>query len=246
MFDLIKHSDTGDRPVFRRQVTVLLCILLAGCGSQQPVVDATTPSYAGGMPVDLSGSWERDYSRSDDAQAALNSMLHRIQRPAPDPSFSTGRRSGGATVPVPTPNLSKLFALARLAELITRSDVLEITQDEYEIHVARDDDFTMLCEFYNGYAKRTESDYGTEVCSWNNDQLVSHLVLPDGLLISHRFSISADGQSLHVATTVSSSETRTPFTLNRVYVKFDAPESDFNCVETLSMKRVCSTGEISP
>ena len=67
MFDLIKHSDTGDRPVFRRQVTVLLCILLAGCGSQPPVVDATTPSYAGGMPVDLSGSWERDYARSDDA-----------------------------------------------------------------------------------------------------------------------------------------------------------------------------------
>lgn len=217
--------------------------MLIGCTSQ-PRIDETTRSFAGGMPVDLSGSWERDYSRSDDIQAVLNSMLRRISRPAPDPSFSTNRRTGSAGPPAPTQDLSKIVALARLAELITRPDVLTIAQDEYEISIARKDDFAMLCEFYDGYAKRTESEYGTEVCSWNNNQLVSHLILPDGLLVSHRFSMSSDGMSLHVATTVSSNATRTPFTVNRMYMKFDAPESDFNCVETLSMKRVCSTGEL--
>ncbi len=224
---------------------LVLCLLVSACSSQ-PKIDSSTRSFAGGMPADLSGSWERDYSRSDDAQAVLNSMIRRLNRPPPDPGFSNNRRSNNAPLPAPTQDLSKVVALARLAELITRPDVLTITQNKYEISIARKDDFSMLCEFYDGYAKRTESDYGTEVCSWNGQQLVSHLILPDGLLISHRFTKSTNGLSLHVATTVSSSATRVPFTINRVYVKFDPPESDFNCVETLSMKRVCSTGEIFP
>jgi hypothetical protein len=124
--------------------------------------------------------------------------------------------------------------------------VLTITQDEFEVKISRKDDFTMLCEFYEGYAKRTQSEFGAEVCSWSGQQLVSHLVLPDGLVVSHRFTVATNGQSLHVSTTISSSATRVPFTVNRVYAKFEPPESDFNCVETLSMNRVCSTGEITP
>jgi hypothetical protein len=130
--------------------------------------------------------------------------------------------------------------------MITRPDVLTITQDEYEIKIARKDDFTMLCEFYEGYSKRTESEFGAEVCSWNGNQLVSHLVLPDGLLVSHRFTVATNGMSLQVSTTISSNASRVPFTVNRVYSKFEPPESGFNCMETLSMKRVCSTGEITP
>jgi len=136
--------------------------------------------------------------------------------------------------------------MAKFAELITRPDVLTITQDEYEIKIARKDDFTMLCEFYEGYAKRTQSEFGAEVCSWNGHQLVSHLVLPDGLLVSHRFTVATSGTSLQVSTTISSNKSRVPFTINRVYMKFEPPASDFNCIETLSMKRVCSTGEITP
>jgi hypothetical protein len=47
-----------------------------------------------------------------------------------------------------------------------------------------------------------------------------------------------------VVTTVSSSTARIPFTLSRFYRKFERLPPDFNCIETLSMKRVCSTGEI--
>ena len=239
------NSVTGNKPLLRRSITICLLVLVTGCTSA-PAIDESIQSFAGGMPTDLSGSWERDYSRSDDAQAVVSSMIRRLRRPAPDPSYSNNRRSGSAPVYAPTPDLSKVVALAQLAELITRPDVLTITQDEYEISIARKDDFSMLCEFYDGYAKRTDSDYGTEVCDWNNKQLVSHLVLPDGLLVSHRFTLSVDGKNLHVSTTISSNATRTPFTLNRVYMKFDPPESDFNCVATMSMKRVCSTGELFP
>ena len=221
-----------ERPLQR--LLAFACLILAACSSQ-PTIDESIPSFTGGMPVDLSGSWERDYSRSDDLQAVLNSTLRRMYRPMPDSPY-----------PAPTQDPSKIVALARLAELITRPDVLTITQDEYEIKIARKDDFTMLCEFYDGYAKRTESEFGAEVCSWSGRQLVSHLVLPDGLLVSHRFSMSADGNHLLVTTSVSSNGTRNPFTINRAYMKFEPPESDFNCIETLSMKRVCSTSEIVP
>jgi hypothetical protein len=220
---------------FRIKIIALVCLLVAACSSNQPTIDTSVPSYSGGMPADLSGSWERDYSRSDDIQGVLNSTLRRMYRPHPDTGY-----------PVPSQNSSKVVALARFAELITRPDVLTITQDDYEIKIARKDDFTMLCEFYEGYAKRTESEYGAEVCSWNGHQLVSHLVLPDGLLVSHRYTVAGNGKSLQVSTTIASNATQMPFTINRVYVKFDPPESDFNCIETLSMKRVCSTGEITP
>lgn len=208
--------------------------LLMACSSQ-PTIDPSVQSFSGGMPVDLSGSWERDYSRSDDIQAALNSTLRRIYRPQPDSAY-----------PAPTQNLNKVVALAKFADMITRFDVMTIEQDDHEIKIARKDDFTMLCEFYDGYAKRTESEFGAEVCSWNGQQLLSYLVLPDDLLVSHRYTLSGDGNSLHVATTISSGASRVPFTINRVYMKFTPPASDFNCIETLSMKRVCSTGEIVP
>ena len=104
----------------------------------------------------------------------------------------------------------------------------------------------MMCEFYDGVAKGTTSSYGAEVCGWDGNQLVSHLVLPDGLIISHRFALSADSRNMRVTTTVSSSTSSVPFTINRFYMKFNRPPSKFNCMETLSMKRVCSTGEIVP
>ena len=72
------------------------------------------------------------------------------------------------------------------------------------------------------------------------------LVLPDGLQVTHRFSISTDRQQLRVVTTVASSASRTPFTLQRFYYRFEKPSSGLNCIETLSMKRVCSTTDIVP
>ena len=78
----------------------------------------------------------------------------------------------------------------------------------------------------------------------HREGLVSHLSLPGGLRITYRFTMSADRQHLRVITTVNSKESRVPFTLQRFYTKFDRPAPAFNCIETLSMKRVCSTGEL--
>jgi hypothetical protein len=220
---------------------LVLSLLIAAC-SQQPVVVDEMMRFEGAMPANFSGSWERDYVLDDEVNAVLRDAYNRLTRTMPDQRYPG---SAGADTPTPK-QMSSLLALARLAELITRPDVLTISQTEHEISIERKDDFAMLCAFYDGVAKGIENGYGTEICGWDREQLISNLVLPDGLQVTHRFTVSEDGMQLRVVTTVSSSTSRIPFTLRRFYTKFERPSSNFNCIETLSMKRVCSTGEIVP
>ena len=110
----------------------------------------------------------------------------------------------GAAAGMSKREANALLALARLVQDITKPEVLTISQDDYEIRVAREDDFAMSCSFYEGVAQATDSAYGTEVCSWDGETLISHLVLPDSLLITHRFTMSPDGNYLRVITTASS------------------------------------------
>jgi hypothetical protein len=222
-------------------------VLVAACSSSRPVIDTTSPSFFGAMPADFSGSWQRDYSRGEDVQGALNALFMERQREiARQQQVPSNPRMGPAQSGLSKREANALLALARLVQDITKPEVLTITQDDYEVRVARKDDFAMSCSFYDGVAQRTDSPYGTEVCSWDGKSLISHLVLPDSLLITHRFTMSSDGNYLRVITTASSGATKTPFTLHRFYTKFEAPPRPFNCIETLSMKRVCSTGDIKP
>lgn len=226
-----------------RTVPILaLCTLLTAC-SQQVAGDKLVRSYAGNAPVNLSGSWERDYSRGDIVSVEVNRVLRQIQRAAIDPRLSNDR-IGAANMSDTRRKLSRVLALAQLADLITQVDTLTIAQSEHQISVERKGDFAISCEFYNGVAQGPATEYGNEICGWDGHQFVSRLVLPDGLRVSHRFTMSTDGKSLHVATSVSSGGTSKPFTLDRYYNQFERPASEFNCIETLSMKRVCSTGEI--
>lgn len=219
---------------------LLLCVSIAACSSPRPVVDEDMQRIEGPLPADLSGSWERNYARDDDVNAVLRATYNRLSRTIPD---QQDPRSPGIAAPSAR-DVEALTALARLAELITRPDVLTISQNQNEVVIERKDDFAMLCAFYDGVAKGTDNAYGTEICGWDGKQLVSHLVLPDGLQVTHRFTISNDSRQLRVVTTLASSTSRVPFTLRRFYTKFRRPTSNFNCIETLSMKRVCSTGEI--
>ena len=221
--------------------TLALLLLLGAC-TQQPTINRETLSFQGAMPANLDGSWERDYSRGSDVHSELRRLYNQMSRAAQQ------RTAGGpyTDVGISAKAASSIQALAQLADEITRPDVLTISQNEYEIIVERKDDFAMLCEFFGGVSKGTESVYGSEVCGWDQDQLVSYLTLPDGLTVIHRFTISDDRNYLRVVTTVASTTSRLPFTLSRFYRKFEPTKSEFNCVETLSMKRVCSTGEINP
>lgn len=229
-----------DMLMLRNWTICLPCLLLVACAPARPVIDEQMMTIDGEMPADLSGSWERDYSRGDDVNQVLRDIYYYLSRTSADRAYTA--RPG--SVRPSSKEFESISALARLAELITRPQVLSISQNDQEITVDRKDDFSLLCAFYDGVARGTESDYGTEICGWDGEQLVSHLVLPDGLQVTHRFTVSEDRQQLRIVTTVSSSSARVPVTLSRFYKKFERLPPDFNCVETLSMKRVCSTGEI--
>lgn len=221
----------------------MLCTLLAAC-SQQVAGDKVVLSYQGVSPVDLSGSWERDFSRGDIVSVEVDRIVRQIQRRAIQTGSGYDNRMGAPISSDTRRKISRILAIARLADMITSVDTLSISQSEHQISVARKGDFAISCDFYDGLAQGPATEYGNEVCGWDGHQFVSRLILPDGLRVMHRFTMSADGKSLHVATTVSSSSTSTPFTLDRFYNQFERPASEFNCIETLSMKRVCSTGEI--
>ena len=224
-------------PMMRAWGLLVLSLSIAAC-AQQPVIDNEMKRIYGALPVDLSGSWERNYARDDDVNAVLRDTYNRLVRTSPDQG-----RSMSPGVSMSSNDMSSILALARLAELITRPDVLTISQTDHEISIEREDDFSLLCAFYDGWAKDTESVYGVERCGWDGEQLVSNLLLPDGLQVVHRFTVSENGEQLRVVTTVASNTSRVPFTLRRFYTRFVRPPGDIHCVETLSMKRVCDTGK---
>jgi hypothetical protein len=188
-------------------LSLLLTALLglAGCAHEEPILIAETKYFEGEMPADFSGFWARDYTRSDDINKVLQNATYEL-----------GKRSGHVTAagPMASERDMRLFMpLARLVELITRTDELTISQSEYEILVERRDDFSLMCAFYDGVAKPTDSAFGRETCGWDGDRLISLIEFPDGLRVVHRFQTSEDRKQLRVITTASSDTAPMPFTV---------------------------------
>jgi len=209
---------------------------LAGCAHEEPILIEDTKYFEGEMPADFSGFWARDYARSDNINTVLQNAAYEI-----------GKRSGrvGPAGPMASErDMSRFMPLARLVELITRTDELTISQSEHEILVERRDDFSLMCAFFDGVAKPTDSPFGKETCGWDGDRLISLHELPDGLRVIHRFQISENRQQLRVITTATSNTAPMPFTISHYYWRIQKAPGKFECIETLSMKRVCSTGEL--
>jgi len=225
-----------------RLIPASACIgLIAACAAPQPVITDEMLYVEGGeLPVDLGGSWAMDYARSDNVNDVLRETMYQISRTGGRPTGLPGADYAG---PI-NREMAKVMPLARLAEQITRSDELTITQTESEIIIERIDDFSMFCAFYNGVSKPTESAFGRETCGWDGNRLVSHTEFLDGLEVVNRFAVSDDGKQLRIITTVASDTSRVPFTLSRYYWKFEKPAPAYDCIETLSMKRVCTTGTL--
>ncbi len=211
----------------------------AGC-ARPPVVEATPPKSAiVRAPVDFTGSWEIDYGRSDEVHQALKEAFRRLNRSAPRQGGTGSNRQ--LSVGTSYRGFESMAALARLAEEITQGQVLEIAQSNGSVAVSRENDFTLECEFADGGAQRVDTDFGTEICGWDGQQMVFHLALPDGTSVHHRVTLAPDGQSLHVSTTLDSATAPTPFTLSRFYTRFEPLADEYYCEETFSRKRVCST-----
>ena len=225
--------------------TLVLWLLVAAC-AQQPARDTAVRISQSSMPVNLSGLWGRDYFRGDDVNRALDQWFRRLRRTAPDYRPAGLPELDNAGTVTSSRDVNSILALARLADELTRPRYFTISQTEHEISVERENDFDIFCEFYDGVAQGAKTAYGEEICGWNGDQFISRLILLDGLLVSHRFTVAPDGDELHVATTVSLRNTGMSFTLSRFYNKYAPSGSLFNCIDTLSRNRLCSTDEDSP
>jgi hypothetical protein len=198
-----------------------------------------------GKNVDFSGHWEMDYSDSDNIQATLNGMIRELQRRAErqnsgnmnrrtGPAVSMG--SGGSYNTAPS-----VMGLAQMADLVTQSQLLVVEQEEFEISIKRDASFALSCEFYSEYFHTVETPFGNESCGWDSHQLLFRILLPEGLSIQHRFTLGPSGEKLNVATTVVSDRVSYPFTLNRVYNRFEPGDSGITCELTLTRGKVCTT-----
>jgi len=224
---------------FRRFLPGLLCGLLCGllvaCATEEATRISEEVSYE---VVDMSGNWEKDYQLSDDFDTEFNLFIFDIQRrlnPQSDnlnrsPSLSVGQASGSRET---------IIGLARFTEEITRMPLLQIEQDRSRMRIDREDDFSLLCEFFNEQTAITQTPFGSEECGWNGEQLLFQLILDDGLIIFYQITLSPNGQQLNITTTVSSASVSTPMTISNYYRRYDIPENEFDCILTLTRNNVC-------
>ena len=216
--------------------TAIAVWVLSACSSEPEL-----PAGQAGAPVDFSGAWEMDYSQSDNIRDRYDMMIRELQRQAErrarggmaqsNSSVSLGGVGGGES----------LYALARMAEMITDVQLLDIDQDDLEISVKREGSFALDCEFHGGRLHTHETASGSELCGWDGHQLVFQVALPEGLRIVHRMTLGPEGQRLNIATTVQSQQVAYPFTVNRVYNRYDPESSGIRCKQTLTRGRVCTT-----
>lgn len=227
-----------NRPLSILLMFLCASLLLQACAAEPPAREVRNTK-----PVDFSGSWEVDYSQSETVAQRYESMLRELQR-----EYDRRARQGGnqpAAGVYVAGSGADLYALARMSEIITETQLLEITQEENGITVKREGNFALTCEFYPGRLHRVETPLGEETCGWDGHQLVFMISLPEGLSIRHRLTLDPEGERLQVATTVFSSQVSYPFTLDKVYRRFDPSVDGITCKQTLSRGRVCTT-ERSP
>ena len=244
------------RPIYYSRMhlnVALIASLLLLCWTQ--LVSAQNPDELPKLILDqplrpiFSGSWEKDFQRSDNWETELDRVLRirqeaidRLRRgSSSDIAISQGSglpgssRRGGANV----------VDLARLAEYISRQTILNITQTRYEVRIEREGDATLVCGVEDGAMSSFSSAHGSEICGWDRQQLVFQTRLPDDLVIMHRFSVASDGQMLSMVLSISSRGSE-PFNLRQTFSRYDAPADEFDCTQTISRGRSCSQSSTLP
>lgn len=219
-------------------------LLLTACAGGGAGLDATP--HAG---VSLAGHWSLDYGRSDNLQQRVNVLLRELREQAERRARADVDGRGpvlGATLGSYSDTGDAIIALARMADRVSGSPLLNIDQDSRRLRIHREDDFTLRCDAGSGPAEVRSGPLGSERCGWDGHQYVHQIALPDGLSIRHRFTLGPDGNWLLVATTLASRQVSAPFTVNRVYQRFDPEGAGYQCEQTLTRGKVCHTTSTPP
>ena len=229
-------------------IVATLCLTLSVSAFSQdslPQLDLDLP-----LRLDFSGSWEKDFRRSDNWEDELTRTLRIRQESAVRQQSSPGSSRSRSAPPISIGNLNlprsrgrgaNIVDLARLAEYISRHSVVDIIQTRDEISIERNGEATLICGVESERQQTFSSEHGVEVCTWDGPQLVFQIMLPDDLTIMHRFTVSSDKLVLNILTSIYS-KGGDPFNLIQAFNKYEAPRDEFNCIQTLSRGQVCSQG----
>lgn len=226
--------------MFITQTLRLACCLLPvmaliACSS----TEAPLPRERTSAAVDFSGAWEVDFSQSENIRDSFDALLRELQRQVE--RQNRGMKQGGGSLSVNANSGASLYALARMAEVVTEPQLLNISQSMTDVTVKREGSFALDCEFHPGQLDRRDSPLGRELCGWDDHQLVFQLYLPDGLSVYHRMTLDPGGDRLHIATTLRSDQVSWPFNVDRVYRRYDPNSGGIRCKQTLSKGKVCTT-----
>ena len=200
------------------------------------------------LRLDFGGFWEKDYRRSDNWQDELTRKMRLRQEAAARQGGNPGAAARVSVPPISIGNINlnggrgrgaSIVDLARLAEYISRQTTLRIDQTRDEIRIERRGDSSLVCGTGWQVVQTFTSSYGVEACGWDGQQLVFQTMLPDDLIVVHRFSVSSDGLLLNLITSVISKGSES-FDLRQAFNRYDAPRAEFDCEQTLSRGRVCS------
>ena len=225
------------------RIFLLFACCFAGCAEQDRRAGGAAGAAAVTAGADLAGAWELDYGQSDNIQAELNTLVRQLRREAERRANARGdNRSGAMAVGSAAADTgASIIGLARMADYITESQLLDIQQGPTDILVKREENFALTCEFHGEESREVRNPLGREICGWDDHQLVFWILLPEGLKINHRFSLGPSGERLNIATTVYSDRVSYPFTLNRVYNRYDPDSEGYSCEQTLTRGKVCTT-----
>ncbi len=213
----------------------VLC--LVGCSSAP---EAPAGRGAQARTVDFSGAWEVDYSKSETVHDSYEAMMRELRRQVERAQAMNQGRGGGSAGVTIAAGGDDIYALARLAELVTDIQLMDIDQQARAITIKREGSFALYCEFGDElYTQRNAM--GSEVCGWDGHQLLFQIFLPEGVTIIHRFTLGPQGERINVATTVRSSRVSYPFSVDRVFNRYDPTRSGIRCKQTLTRGRVCTT-----
>ncbi|MEX0965139.1 MAG: hypothetical protein WDZ52_13975 [Pseudohongiellaceae bacterium] len=242
-----KNSTTGrcaNRIILVGVATVFLILSVAARGQDSlPQLDLDLP-----LRLDFSGSWEKDFARSDNWEDELSRTLRVRQESAARQQSSPGSSRIPSVPPISVGNINlprsrgrgaNIVDLARLAEYISRQNTLRIVQTRDEIRIERSGEADLVCGVEYKLQQTFSSAHGVEVCGWDGQQLVFQIMLPDDLIIMHRFTVSSNQRVLNLLTSVYSKR-GDPFNLRLAFNKFEAPREEFNCIQTLSRGQVCN------
>jgi len=227
------------KPQYIYVVIATLCSLYGA-----PCVAAEGLQATRNKNIDFSGAWEKDFSKSDDIQQQLRGLVRDIRRVAERRAKAGMDRGPGAGLVVgdnTKDSVPSIIGLAKMADLVTQSQVLEIEHSRAAVTIKRESAFALGCTFHDGESVAVENPLGREICGWDEHQLVFNLYLPEGLTIQHRLTLGPAGRRLNVATTVLSDQVSRPFTINRVYNRFEPGSQGIRCEHTITRGKVCTT-----